>query len=311
MSIRLNTIDKVEILTLQDNYIDLLSNDTNEVVQRPVSLTSIVAEHGFSSVITVTNEKSEQSLLFDFGFSPNGAAYNADVLGVDYHRISSSVLSHGHVDHFGGMLALIKKLNRDSLDFVVHPAVFREKRCVKLPDGKKMEMPRFTREMAEEAGVNLVETKTPYALLDGDILFLGQIPRKTTFEKGVPNIIYNNNGQEMWDDIADDSAVVINVKDKGLVIISGCAHSGIINSINYAKEITGVDDIYAVMGGFHLTGPVMAPAVAPTIKELKNINPGYVIPTHCTGRDAIMQIEKEMPDNFILNMAGSKLVFSA
>lgn len=75
-------------------------------------------------------------------------------------------------------------------------------------------------------------------------------------------------------------------------------------------EVSGVDEAFAVMGGFHLTGPGMAPVIEPTVQGLKEIDPAYVIPTHCTGRDAIMQIEKEMPEKFILNMAGTKFIFS-
>ena len=114
---------------------------------------------------------------------------------------------------------------------------------------------------------------------------------------------------EKWDDLVDDSAVIAHVKGKGLVVLSGCAHSGIINTVNYAKEVSGVDKVFAVMGGFHLNGPEMEPAIEPTIRWLKEIDPTYVIPTHCTGRHAIMQIEKHMPDKFLLNMAGTRLSF--
>ncbi len=90
-----------------------------------------------------------------------------------------------------------------------------------------------------------------------------------------------------------------------------CVDSGIINTVNYARLITGIDAVFAVMGGFHLTGPQMAPAIEPTVKALKEINPTYVIPTHCTGRDAVYQVEKTMPDRFILNMVGTTLTFSS
>jgi len=103
----------------------------------------------------------------------------------------------------------------------------------------------------------------------------------------------------------------VNIRGKGLVVLSGCAHSGIINSVNYAKTVTGVDKVYAVMGGFHLGGPLFEPIIGRTTEELKKIDPTYVIPCHCTGRNAIMHMEKEMPDQFIFNMSGTKLTFSA
>ncbi|HAR49589.1 MAG TPA: MBL fold metallo-hydrolase, partial [Smithella sp.] len=97
---------------------------------------------------------------------------------------------------------------------------------------------------------------------------------------------------------------------KGLLILSGCAHSGIINTIHYAMKVTGIDKIHLVIGGFHLSGPFFEPIIDRTTQELQKLNPSYVIPTHCTGRKAIMEIEKKMPDQFILNMAGTKLTFN-
>ena len=157
----------------------------------------------------------------------------------------------------------------------------------------------------------MVETEEPYPLLDGDIFFLGEIPRVTDFEKGLPIAYYQKKGEERWDDIADDSSIIANVKGKGLVVLSGCGHSGIVNTVMYSKEISGVDNVFGVMGGFHLSGLEMASVIDPTVRGLKQIDPAYVIPTHCTGRDAILKIEKEMPDRFLLNMSGTKLIFAA
>jgi len=103
----------------------------------------------------------------------------------------------------------------------------------------------------------------------------------------------------------------MNVKGKGLVVLSGCSHSGIINTVTYAKKITGIEKVHAVMGGFHLSGPLFEPIIEATTEAMKEIAPNYIIPCHCTGRNAIMHIEKEMPDRFILNMSGTKLTFSA
>jgi 7,8-dihydropterin-6-yl-methyl-4-(beta-D-ribofuranosyl)aminobenzene 5'-phosphate synthase len=163
--------------------------------------------------------------------------------------------------------------------------------------------------MIQEAGLDLVETEGPYPLLDGTFLFLGQIPRETEFEKGMPNAYFVEQGQEKFDAIEDDTAIVMNLKDKGLVVLSGCAHSGIINTVNYARKVTGVTQVHAVMGGFHLTGAHFEPFIQPTTQALKAINPAYVIPTHCTGRKAINYMENELPEKFILNMAGTKLTF--
>jgi 7,8-dihydropterin-6-yl-methyl-4-(beta-D-ribofuranosyl)aminobenzene 5'-phosphate synthase len=159
--------------------------------------------------------------------------------------------------------------------------------------------------------VALIETEEPYLLLDGTLIFLGEISKTTEFERGMPNAYYEEGGQEKWDPIEDDTSIVASVKDKGLVILSGCAHSGIINTVRYARELTGVDKVFAVMGGFHLSGSKMANNIEPTVDALGEINPRYVVPTHCTGRNAIMHIEKRMPNAFLLNMVGTRLTFSA
>jgi len=105
------------------------------------------------------------------------------------------------------------------------------------------------------------------------------------------------------------SGVVMNLKDKGLVILSGCAHSGIVNTVLYAREATGIDTVHVVMGGFHLTGPFFAPIISRTVEELKNIAPSHM--THCTGWKAITHIEESFGDRFILNRAGTKMTFAA
>ncbi len=140
--------------------------------------------------------------------------------------------------------------------------------------------------------------------------FLGEIPRVTDFEKGVPDMFYEVEDEEKQDPFHDDSGIVFNIKGKGLVVISGCAHAGIVNTIKYAQQITGVTDVWAVMGGFHLSGADFDGVISPTTTGLKEINPHYIIPAHCTGRDAVMHIEREMPDAFLLNMAGTKMTFA-
>jgi 7,8-dihydropterin-6-yl-methyl-4-(beta-D-ribofuranosyl)aminobenzene 5'-phosphate synthase len=317
MAVSINEVDKIEILTLQDNYVDLTSLDNTEIVARAMPLkdmevkNSILAEHGFSAVVTVTKGEAARSMLFDFGFSAQGAAINADALSVDLSTIETTALSHGHLDHVGGMKELMKRVGKKGLELIVHPEAFRNPRYLKISEELKVIFPPFTKETAEEAGLKIVTTKDPYKLLDGDILFLGEIPRKTDFEKGDPRLFYQEDGVEKQEDFVDDTALVANLKGKGLVVLSGCAHSGIVNTVHYAREVSGVKDIHAVMGGFHLSGPSLAPVIPPTVKGLKEINPAYIIPTHCTGRNAIMEIEKALPDQFIVNMSGTRLTFAA
>ncbi len=317
MNAIIKEVDKIEILTLIDNYIDLISQDNTPIVQRAMPLKDmefrncILAEHGFSSLVTVSSEEQNRSMLFDFGFSEQGAALNADALNADLNAVEVMALSHGHLDHVGGLEEITRKIGKKDIKLVLHPVAFRGPRYLKIAEDFKITMPSFTREKVSNAGVELVETTEPYSLLDDSVYFLGEIPRKTDFEKGAANLMFEEHGEEKQDPINDDTAIIANVKGKGLVVLSGCAHSGIVNTVKYAKEVSGVDKVFAVMGGFHLSGADFDTVVEPTIKGLKEINPDYIIPTHCTGRDAVMAIEKEFSGKFILNMAGTKLTFAA
>jgi len=314
--ISLKAVDKVEILTLQDNYIEMTAMDNNAIITRAAPLkdgeirASILAEHGFSALVKTTAEGKTHTLLFDFGFSEDGAAQNAKTLGVNMHEVEAVALSHGHSDHTGGMEKLMALIGKRDIPLMVHPSAFKSPRYLKFGEDFKINFPKLTREMVKEAGFSAIESAMPHPLLDNTILFLGEIPRKTDFEKGFPIAHWQKDGQELWDAIEDDTSIVMHLKDKGLIILSGCAHAGIVNSVRHAIDVTGIDQVHAVMGGFHLSGPLFEPIIERTTQELQKLHPAYIIPTHCTGRKAIMAIEKQMPDHFILNMAGTKLTFA-
>ena len=317
MAMKVNDVEKVEILTLQDNYIDLVAQDNSDIVQRAMPAESgklkhsIRAEHGFSAFITVTKNGISRNMLFDFGFSEDGAAFNANALNVDLASVEILALSHGHIDHLGGLEKLVAAGQLQNLSLVLHPGAFVNPRYHKIDETRKVTVPSFSYELAERAGVKLIQSKLPYQLLDGDVLFLGEIPRTTPYEKGAPNMFYLEDGEEKPDPFLDDTGIVFNVKGKGLVVLTGCAHSGIVNTVSYAREVTGIPQIMTIMGGFHLSGADFDEVISPTVAGLKELNPTHIIPTHCTGRPAIMHVEKEMPEAFLLNMAGTKLTFSA
>jgi 7,8-dihydropterin-6-yl-methyl-4-(beta-D-ribofuranosyl)aminobenzene 5'-phosphate synthase len=317
MTHTIEAVDKVEILTLQDNFIDIVAKDNSDVIQRAIPLkglevsNSILAEHGFSALVTITRDGQSRSLLFDFGFSEDGAARNAEALNANMTEAEILVLSHGHLDHVGGIKKLSEMIGKSSLDLVLHPWSFVNPRFLKISEELNVYFPAFTKEKATECGLNLIETAEPHSLLDGQALFLGQIPRVTTFEKGAPDLCCEVDGKEMPDPFHDDTGLAINVKGKGLVVLSGCAHAGIVNTVKHAQSTTGIDDVHAIMGGFHLSGTDFDTVVAPTTEDLKAFEPDYVVPTHCTGREVCMYIEKEMPDQFILNMSGTRLTFAA
>lgn len=315
--INLMEVDSVEIISLQDNYIEVTAQDNTAVVSRVSPLkdgelsNSILAEHGFSALVRTTAGDSRHTILFDFGFSPEGAAYNAKAMNLPMNEVEMLALSHGHSDHTGGLAALRQLIDRKNIQMVCHPMAFTTHRYLEPLPEFKVHLPALTREALVEQDIELVETEKPFLLSEGHALFLGEIPRTNDFEKGFPIARRERDGTVEWDPIEDDSAMVMHVRGKGLVVLSGCSHAGIVNTVNHAKNITGIEKVHVVMGGFHLSGPLFEPILERTTDELLALDPDYVVPCHCTGRKSTAYMEQTMPDRFILNMSGTKLTFRA
>lgn len=306
--------DKIEILLLQDNYIDLVEAPSSVMVARANPIkdgyikNSVIAEHGFSALVKTTDSGSEHVLLFDFGYSPMGVAHNMDALGVDASKIEELALSHGHMDHTGGLDAVMEKIGKP-LKIFLHPFALDKDRYLKFTEDFKLRFPELKSAGLSENALEVEATATPREMIGGYGLFLGEIPRSTPFETGMPLAHYADGSGEHKDDIIDDTSLVFVLKDKGIVILTGCAHSGVINTIRHAQKVTGIDKVHAVIGGFHLGGANIEALITPTIDELKSIAPDHIIPCHCTGRTAMLAMERELP-GFILSMAGTRFTFA-
>ena len=312
------TADSLQILSLIDNSADFLSTarrkDTQtfrqwtrkQYGQKWVNTHHLlpIAEHGFSLLIRISKEGKTNTILFDTGCSTNGVISNAKRMGIDLSEVDCIVLSHGHYDHFGGLLCSIKAIKRLNLPIILHKDVFKDRGTTN-PDGTIRTYPKFpTTEQMKNT--NLIITKKPSLIINNKALVTGEIPRKTSFEKGYLKHRAFVNGSWIPDPwIWDDQAVIIKLKGKGLVVIAGCSHAGIINTINYAQQITGSNDIYAVIGGFHLAGKQGEKIIKQTVEEIKRINPEIIIPAHCTGWRAKCALAKTMPKKFVWNHVGN------
>jgi len=214
------------------------------------------------------------------------------------------------MDHTGSLHSILEKIS-GPIPLVVHPDAFLYPRFVELKDGSKKRFPRtLVRKDLDPRNVKIQESKTPTPILDGSILVTGEIERTTAFEKGMPNALLERGGRLERDPIKDDQALVMNLKGKGLVVVSGCSHAGIINTVLYAKKLTGVEKIHAVLGGFHLSGAFFEKILEKTIEMLKALSPAVVVPMHCTGRKAIERFSQEFPSAFVLNSVGSKITLT-
>ena len=299
-----------------DNFVDVLLEDT-EVVTRPprpggqeIPTDTLVAEHGLSLLVRVQRGTEKHTILFDTGYNSMGVLHNMNQLAVNPNELEAIVLSHAHMDHTGSLHPILEKIS-GTIPLVVHPDAFMYPRFEELKDGSKRTFPRtLIRQDLEQKNVRIQESKNPTPILDGSILVTGEVERTTAFEKGMPNAMIEKDGRLEHDPIKDDQSLVMNLKGKGLVVVSGCSHAGIINTLLYAKKLTGVDKIHAVMGGFHLSGPIFEKITEKTIEMLKALSPAVVVPMHCTGRKAVERFSHEFPSAFVLNSVGSRITLN-
>ncbi|RXA21950.1 MBL fold metallo-hydrolase [Methanosarcina sp. MSH10X1] len=307
--------DLLEVTVLMDNYTDIFLIESNDVCRRPqipFFPQILFAEHGFSCLIKVCAGSEEHTVLMDAAVTPASLLSNAELLKADLGKVEAIALSHGHPDHFLGLAGLLKfvseKQNKE-VPLMLHPDAFLERRFNIPAIGHSVTIPALNEDILKEARADIIKSKRAFPIANGLIHTTGEIERKVPFEKGFPWAEAKINDNWILDPFRDDQGLVIKLKGKGLVVISGCAHAGIINTVEYAKKITGTDQVHAVLGGFHLTGRIFDPIIQPTIDKMKKIKPEYVVPMHCTGWKAINRFEEAMPEQFLLNTVGTKYVF--
>ena len=316
--VKLKEVDKAEIIVLVDNYADLLLSDTNVVKRmRVLPPGAPMAEPGLSYLIKVQSGSQTHTLLFDTGISGTCLIHNANALlsskavlmeevSAKFEDIEAVILSHGHFDHCGGLLNVLNAVETE-LQVFLHMGAFVPRRVEVMPE-LKADMPAPDEAALIAAGADLHKTEGPTTIASDLVLLSGNIKRHTDFEKGMPGAEAKIDDEWITDPFHDDQGIAINIAGKGLVVIGGCSHAGIINTVKHIQEISDVRDVHAVMGGFHLAGQ-NEKLIDPTIQEMKVFDPDYIVPMHCTGWRAINQFSQEMPENFILNSVGSTYLF--
>lgn len=306
----LQSAAKVEITVLVDNYIDILLLQSTDVIRRHLFVPpqAPLAEHGLSCLLKIYSDSKVHNVLLDTAMEAKSLFHNAGLLQLDLSQVDSVVLSHGHYDHFGGLSEFLDNISK-SIPLVLHPEAFLDRRMILQTGTHPIPMPKLDRQALVAAGAVMHETREAYSFASDLVMVTGEIERITGFEIGMPSAEAYIADHWVVDPFHDDQAVVVKVKDQGLVIVAGCSHAGIINTVRFAQKVTHTDQVYAVLGGFHLTGKTPEPNIASTIAEMKSINPKYLVPMHCTGWNAINQFSRAMPDQFLLNSVGTTYVF--
>jgi 7,8-dihydropterin-6-yl-methyl-4-(beta-D-ribofuranosyl)aminobenzene 5'-phosphate synthase len=323
----LEPVDRVDVTTLVDNTADMLLPDVGPVRRwglsgtggpLPVAPSGVAvggstldflrAEHGYSALVDVYQGGRMHRVLYDAGVSPFGLVENLDRLGISPDTFQAIVLSHGHFDHVAGLHGLIKRIGGRKLPVLLHPD-FWSRRRIASPD-RFVDLPTPSRAAIEDAGFALIEDRQPSFLLGAVLLVTGEVPRTTAFETGLPP------GHQAWVDgqwrhdplVHEDQALVAHVRGRGLVVVTGCGHAGIVNIVRQARRLTGVDQIHLVTGGLHLRD---GPLLAETVGALAEERPQLVVPAHCTSWLAHHALYEAMPQAYRPNSVGSRFELRA
>ena len=281
----------LRIVTLNENQAPVKSN--------------LIAEWGLSFLL----KTEKKTILFDTGRNIS-VCYNAQLLGIDLNKIDKIVLSHSHSDHTGGLRQILERMNKKKeIEVIAHPNIWATKynRYNDKPD-KYMGMP-FQQAELEKFGACFHLTNKLIKIADG-MVTSGEIPLITDYEKvnskNTKRLILED-GNYKEDEILDDQAIFFKT-EQGLIIIAGCAHRGIINTLYHARKITGVNQIYAVIGGAHLI-EASEERLNQTIDALQELNIKKIGLCHCTGLRAASLLFQKFPNQFININSGTVLEF--
>jgi 7,8-dihydropterin-6-yl-methyl-4-(beta-D-ribofuranosyl)aminobenzene 5'-phosphate synthase len=326
-------IDRLVVKVVTDSYHLAIAPNVRigevDVIRfgMPPAGKSLLEEFGLAMHLASTKGDETRNILLDFGFTPETLNNNLAMLGISPSTLDALILSHGHYDHFGGLVGFLKQHHgklRPGLPFYVGG---EEAFCTREWTAGKIENFGYLDRQAL-AGADLKLTFAPSASIAADHAFLtGRIPT-ASFEKvlaptrmtvGVSDGIgcyadklaaEKQAAKVIPDDFQHEMATCFSLKNRGLVVITSCSHRGVVNSVQRAVDVSGVKKVHAVMGGFHLA-PHKPDYVRETVNALKEFDPDVVIPMHCTGETFVEVLQAEMPGKFIRSYTGSQFVFGA
>jgi len=324
----LKPVDAVEVIVLVDNVVDPLSTVPRSVkgenaVLRANGLTVMsghvrcCANHGLSLVITARVGADIQILLFDAGPEAYTIARNGDRLGIPFGEVGAIFLSHGHWDHGGGLpeaLRLVTAANgRNPVPFHVNEGMFVT-RGMRQPNGEVIPAERVMDPVElQRRGAAIVSSPDARLIMEQMFYVSGEIPRVTPYERGLPPHVKLAGDGVNWDPdplILDERYVAAHVKGKGIVVFTACSHSGVINVLTDAKNAFGDVPLYAVMGGFHLSGAEVEAIIPDTVRDFGRFALKRIVPCHCTGWRALHALAQVYDEDVLMPSAvGRQFVF--
>ncbi|HTO11951.1 MAG TPA: MBL fold metallo-hydrolase [Candidatus Binatia bacterium] len=320
--------DRLDVLVLVDNATDSLSTTPKYVVAEwpglvaagrlPVLSGDAIcrAHHGLSLLLTAHVGAERHTLLFDAGPEGDTLVRNAAILGVDFGEVEAIVLSHGHWDHGGGLLAAIASVTKRRpgapVPCFVHPGMFGQ-RGSQRPDGVLIvQEPVPAPERLAAAGARVESTRQAQTI--AEVFHVsGEIPRVTPYETGLPGHVRRAADGRTWEPdplIMDERSVSVHLKGRGQLVFSACSHAGIVNVLTHARATFPSVPLWGAMGGLHLSGST-EPIIPDTVADLARFGLGVLAPGHCTGWRAMAALARELGDVLVPSAVGKRYRFGA
>jgi 7,8-dihydropterin-6-yl-methyl-4-(beta-D-ribofuranosyl)aminobenzene 5'-phosphate synthase len=334
--IKVPTVDALKVKVITDSSYDTPRAGTSKwvkVTRAPFTSQSdfrktLHNEWGLALALESRIGGDTRNLLLDYGYTTNALLNNMEILGVDSSRVQGLIVSHGHFDHYGGLIGWLQKY-RDKLpaDLTLY-AGGEDNFCVRKAGrgaGNFAEAGVLDRRELAALKVRVVLCQEP-TVIAGHAFTTGVIPSRS-FERVLPNTFVEYarrdgvgcdipaaaakaGGKPVPDEHLNEHATCFNVKERGLVVISSCGHRGIVNSTLQAMEVSGVKKVHAVLGGFHLF-PADDEYLRRTVTELKTLSPDVIIPFHCSGPDLVTVLRAELQDKLVTSTTGTEFAFGA
>ena len=326
-------VDKLSIRVLVDSSFDLffrpaqVAGVTIQPPSRPTDFRrTLHNEWGLSLWLESQRAEEQRTLMLDYGYSPAVLQNNMELMGVDPRKLDALIISHGHFDHFGGLLGFLDRYRAVLPADVKLYAGGEDTFCHRL-NGPASQLSDFgmlnRRELAGRKVTTVLADKP--VIIAGQAFTTGRIQR-SSIERVLPNThvefgikdgagcdtsLYlppGMDGKVVPDEHIHEHATCYHVRGKGLVVISSCGHVGIVNSVRQAQEVSGLEKVHAIVGGFHL-GPAPKDYLAQVVGEIRKLKPDVLIPMHCSGLNFVQEARAQMPENVLVTTTGSRIQF--